>query len=313
MENLTSESLNQTPHTHHTGFPRMAGFWRRFGAHFIDGLIISLVSSPFGSGYNFQFTGKIESVEDFERMFTALGPSLVLGNVLSWIVYLAVALAYFGWFYSKKGQTPGKMLFKLKVVKPDLKYLDWQEAFIRDGLMKLVSGALLGLGYFWYFANPKRQTWHDSVVHSYVVQTDAEGNILMDGQQTYPVSKLKAFGFPCGCCLLWVVMIFGVIMAIAALAPGVRKAGENNPALREAAREYKRVQEQNETQTDEFLDSLAGEADEESTPMWTEEEMEEMNQQQMENLQKMNQQQMEMLNRQMQMQMEMDSRETQNN
>jgi uncharacterized RDD family membrane protein YckC len=269
-----------------TQYPQMAGFWRRFGAHLVDSLIIGLVTSPFGMAANFNYTGNIDNAEDFRNIMAGVGSLFSMSQMIGWAIFFASAYFYYGWFYSTKGQTPGKMLMKIKVVKENLSYLDWNEAFIRDGLMKLVSGAILSLGYFWFFANPKRQTWHDSVVHSYVVQTDKDGNIVMGGPESYPASKAKAFAFPCGCCLLYIILIVGVILLIGAMAPEIRKMGENNPALRDAAIEYKESKES--TNMDKFFEELEGGQ---------------------EGMQKQNMQQFEMMQKQLENQLESGMRE----
>ena len=36
--------------------------------------------------------------------------------------------------------------------------------------MKLVSGAVLGLGYLWMLWDAEKQTWHDKVAKTYVVK-----------------------------------------------------------------------------------------------------------------------------------------------
>lgn len=248
----TEPKVDNTLHHNNTGYPKMAGFFRRFGAHFVDGLIVSIVTGPFTGGLRYQYTGKIDNMQDFSQAVSSMMPAISLANAIGWAVFFAAAYFYYGWFYSKKGQTPGKMLFKLKVVKPDLTYLDWNDAFVRDGLMKLVSGIPLALGYFWYFANPKRQTWHDIVAHSYVVQTDDNGNIYMDGQETYPTSKLKAFGFPCGCCLVYVLLFAGLIFLIGLFASEVSKKGSLDSVLEDAARkQYEQMEKDSMSDFDE--------------------------------------------------------------
>ena len=117
----------------------------------------------------------------------------------------------------------------------------------------------------------------------------------MDGSESYPASKLKAFGFPCGCCLLWVLLFIGAIFMIGALAPELNKLGENNPELRDAAKQYQQMDDDDQ----EFMNSLEGET--------TQEDMDE----QLERMNELNRQQIEQMN--MQMQLQMDSREAQDN
>ena len=44
-------------------------------------------------------------------------------------------------------------------------------AFVRS-LMKLISGAVLLIGYLWMLWDPEKQTWHDKVAGTYVVNSN---------------------------------------------------------------------------------------------------------------------------------------------
>lgn len=94
------------------------GFWIRFLARFIDGIILGFISfivrmpfvMLFGLGTNF---GRLRDPGDFIAAFPALmgfmGLSMFLG--------IAIGLAYEVFFLSTRGATPGKMLLGLKVVR----------------------------------------------------------------------------------------------------------------------------------------------------------------------------------------------------
>lgn len=303
MNMSETHSSNTHKHHNHGNHPVMAGFWSRFFAYFLDGLVIGAVTAPvnFVIGFARGSAGAVAQNMNptygaNDAVFGMMAGLAGLSSILSFGITLLLAYFYFGYFYSTKGQTPGKMLLKLKVVKAsDLSYLDWNTAFIRDGLMKIVSSFLVYLGFFWYFATPKRQTWHDLVAKSYVVQTDDNGNILMNGPESYPASKAKAFAFPCGCCLFYLLMIVGGIFAVGALAPQIRNAGEANPALREAAKEMQRMQEQNgqSQEYQNFMNSLEGEYN--GSESGESSSIDEINQQQMQMLQQMQQEQMDQM------------------
>jgi len=121
-----------------------AGFWRRFGAAFIDGLVLSIVS---------------------------LILRLVLPSSLGWLVSLAVSGAYFGYFHGTTGQTPGDAALSIRVVDVDGGgAIGYGRAIVR-WIVSYVSGIVLLLGYLWMLWDGEKQTWHDKAARTYVVPT----------------------------------------------------------------------------------------------------------------------------------------------
>jgi uncharacterized RDD family membrane protein YckC len=112
-----------------------AGFFRRFLAAFIDGLL-------FG------------------------GCGLILHNgglgLLS-IVYETILISQWDGF------TVGKKILGIKVVTTSGGKVDWVKAFIRS-ISKILSALPLGLGYFWMLWDDKSQTWHDKIADTFVVE-----------------------------------------------------------------------------------------------------------------------------------------------
>ena len=92
----------------------------------------------------------------------------VLGNLLSFLIGAAYAV----YFWSSTGQTPGKKLMKLKVVKADGgAILTPGEAVVRY-IGQIISAIPLGLGYFWVIWDPKREAWHDKIAGTKVLKLD---------------------------------------------------------------------------------------------------------------------------------------------
>lgn len=140
-----------------------ADFWTRFGAVFIDMLILAtisfvmtmtgtLVSGMMGYGTNDQSLGLI-----IMMMFSVLSYGIQIGYPI--------------YFIGSKGQTPGKMVMKIKVVKIDTgEAPGYATAFLRELIGKFVSGLLLGIGYLVSIKDPKKQTWHDKIAKTVVVK-----------------------------------------------------------------------------------------------------------------------------------------------
>jgi uncharacterized RDD family membrane protein YckC len=77
---------------------------------------------------------------------------------------------YAGYFYSKNSATPGKMALNLQVVTESGDKLGFVRAGLRDGLGKLISGMILGIGFFMAFFRPDSQALHDIMFKTRVIE-----------------------------------------------------------------------------------------------------------------------------------------------
>jgi uncharacterized RDD family membrane protein YckC len=149
------ESAPQAPpgaYTSGASGPR-AGFWIRFGALLLDGLIIGI---PFA--IVFAIAVNISS---------GLG---VLVYLLWFIAYIVYPVYFEG---GPTGATPGKKMCGIKVIDFNAGgSIGYGRAFVRF-LMKIVSGIPFYLGYLWMLWDKEKQTWHDKVSTSVVVPADA--------------------------------------------------------------------------------------------------------------------------------------------
>jgi len=83
-------------------------------------------------------------------------------------INLAICAVYFIFFVSVFGKTPGKMFFKIKVVKSDLTPVGWKEGILRF-LGTVLSQILLFGGYIIMLWDKNRQTLHDKITGTYVI------------------------------------------------------------------------------------------------------------------------------------------------
>lgn len=116
--------------------PKYGGFWIRFLAAILDGIVISALLSfvmlAFGKRYgifNLQLSSSPGSI-------LASNSESVITTVFQW-VYNVLMLKYYG-------ATLGKMALKLKVVG-DGKELDWVSIILRETVGKFISGLILGM------------------------------------------------------------------------------------------------------------------------------------------------------------------------
>lgn len=155
------------------------GFWRRAGAFVID----VLLTGAFGFGLGLFFFYQLALLGPYGRL-----------------VGFCIAGLYFTIFNSSigKGQTPGKAILKIRVIKRDGSFLTPLQAFIRYCVLgiPLILGNLsvfstydytalgmvlkpmltLGIAvvsiYFVIFNRKTEQTLHDMLIGSYVVRKD---------------------------------------------------------------------------------------------------------------------------------------------
>ena len=135
-----------------------AGLFRRFAALFYDLLLIVAVLMtvtwlllPLTRGEAITH----ESVGALEYLYRALLLSLVI--------------FYFGFSWTRSGETVGMLAWKIRVVRSDGTLLRW-----RDVLLRLAAATLswlpAGLGYFWMLIDREHLTWHDRLSRTRVIR-----------------------------------------------------------------------------------------------------------------------------------------------
>lgn len=125
----------------------------RFLALFIDSLIIGLVVGIIVAA----ISAAIPTPPPTQGNTTNSGISFIVG-----LIYYSVFLLQWN------GQTPGKRVMKVRVVKADGSALTFADVFIRYIGYYLNSIVLL-IGWIWAFFDPRRQGWHDKMARTYVV------------------------------------------------------------------------------------------------------------------------------------------------
>ncbi len=147
------------------GYPRYGGFWIRFAAAFIDGIILSVALFPINLIFSavserFNFWGNWESDG------TAIGLVILFNAIRVGIVW-----AYYVIMTGRYGATLGKMLLKLKVVREDMGPVSYGTAALREIVGKFVSSLVCMLGYIWAGFDDRKQAWHDKIAHTFVIIT----------------------------------------------------------------------------------------------------------------------------------------------
>lgn len=122
---------------------KCAGFWIRFLASLIDGIILNVI------GWIFTF------------LFAAV-PGM---GYIGWIIGLVYVIGFWTW----RGQTPGKMVVGVKIVKTDGSSIGVDRAILRY-IGYIVSTITLLIGYLWIAWDSRKQGLHDKIAGTYVIK-----------------------------------------------------------------------------------------------------------------------------------------------
>jgi len=137
-----------------------AGFISRLFAFSIDIVIIVVVLIFAGWLLNAMSTifqlGILDSLSTFFEIW-----------VTSVIVILFSA-AYYIFFWTLVGQTPGKLLLGLRVVSRSGRPITFWQA-LRRYVGYFISAVAIYIGYLWILIDNRRQGWHDKLAGTYVV------------------------------------------------------------------------------------------------------------------------------------------------
>lgn len=135
---------------------QFAGFWSRFGATVLDGIVLMVVS--------YLLFDPIRKILGVEYQWFSVVDLLEMGfGFLYYVVFTAV--------YS---QTLGKMVLGIVVIAQDRKPLTWSTVIFREVLGKLLSSIPIFIGYIVAAFDPQKRAWHDRMAKTYVVKRKAE-------------------------------------------------------------------------------------------------------------------------------------------
>ena len=85
-------------------------------------------------------------------------------------VNLVLQFLYFGWLWSRSGQSLGKIAMNIRVNRPDGNELpSFFRAGLRGSVGYWISGLIFGIGYLWALIDANNQTWHDKIFNTRVV------------------------------------------------------------------------------------------------------------------------------------------------
>lgn len=140
---------------------KYVGFWARFAANFLDGILISIFVSPASIRIIYLLSkGKIRSDWISESACVAIAFYSVL-YILSQVILLVL------WY--KKQASIGKMAISAKIVDARTGKVPTKNQLIGRYFAYLLSFLPLGLGFLWIAFDSKKQGWHDKLTGTAVI------------------------------------------------------------------------------------------------------------------------------------------------
>ena len=137
------------------GTTTYAGFWRRFAAWILDGLLLSLVTLPF----TLQFGG------DAAAQAGRASATGTISTVVGWLYYALMES-------SAKQATVGKMALGIVVTDLEGRRIGFGRATGRY-FAKILSALILGIGFLMAGFTERKQALHDMVASTLVVKAEA--------------------------------------------------------------------------------------------------------------------------------------------
>jgi uncharacterized RDD family membrane protein YckC len=128
-----------------------AGFWIRLGAAVVDLVILIFILSII--------------LYVFSKFIDTVPFSIKIIMPVSIIVSIAYLVGFSAW----RGQTPGKIVTGIKIIRTDSSPLSWQCALLRY-FGYIVSTLILFIGFIWIAIDSHKQGLHDKIADTYVVK-----------------------------------------------------------------------------------------------------------------------------------------------
>lgn len=133
---------------------RYGGFWIRFLAVIIDGIVLSVIGWLIGGN----------DVVSYEQVGSSVSMNV---NFFGW--YTLIPIVYTIGFWIWKSATPGKMILGLKIIDENGNNLDVKTAIIRY-LGYIVSAITIFIGYLMIGFTKNKRGLHDMIAKTYVIK-----------------------------------------------------------------------------------------------------------------------------------------------
>ena len=131
-----------------------AGFWNRFHAVIVTGMLLALTEMVISYLlWNDFWMTNMNLFGVYDILVDHLLPMIL--TIILWVKYTS---------------DPGKMLYRAQIVDASTYEKPTLKQFIIRYIGYYISLIPLGLGYFWVIWDDKKQAWHDKLAHTVVVK-----------------------------------------------------------------------------------------------------------------------------------------------
>lgn len=169
-QELQAELSVISPSTDIEGIFEPVGFWPRFGAIIVDGILIYMVFwalwIPLAKAMGWPVEVKMDSPNGFRTIEDLL--PLFYAGARQTIFSFLLRLIYEVWMTGKFGATIGKMIVGAKIVRTDGSPLGYTYALLRF-LGKIVSDLTCYIGYLMVAFREDKRALHDLIVGTRVI------------------------------------------------------------------------------------------------------------------------------------------------
>jgi uncharacterized RDD family membrane protein YckC len=137
--------------------PIPAGLMRRLAAMLYDTLLLAAIAMV-ATGLLLPLTGGKAITAESNPALGAAYRALLVG----------IVVAFYGLFWTRRGQTLGMQSWRLRVEREDGRLLGWGDV-LRRLAAALLSLLPLGLGFLWILLDRRKRAWHDRLSGTRVV------------------------------------------------------------------------------------------------------------------------------------------------
>jgi uncharacterized RDD family membrane protein YckC len=152
------------------GVRRYAGFWIRFVAQIIDGIILFVLGLIVGFPVRMLLGVSAVSVAQTQdpNQVLAMLPAMMGMIGVSLLINLVVGICYDIWFVHNKGGTIGKLALGLQIIRLDGSRLSYGEAIGRY-FAKILSAIILYIGFIMAGLDAEKRALHDRICNTLVI------------------------------------------------------------------------------------------------------------------------------------------------
>jgi uncharacterized RDD family membrane protein YckC len=157
-------AMTSDQHPHMTRLGQYAGFATRLVARIIDRLIVAGTISIIAA-----VTNIVLEALGLDELLGLQGQVSLIMPVFVAVITLLIPITYDIGFWLLAGQTPGKRVMGLRIVRTDGQRLTLGNCVLR--VFGYWISAILFLGYLWVLVDNRRQGFHDKIAGTFVVYT----------------------------------------------------------------------------------------------------------------------------------------------